>query len=62
MNKEFFTISELTTRIKRIFDSNADLKNVKLKGEISNFTHHSRGHFYFTLKDESAQIKAVMFS
>jgi len=62
MNKEFFTISEITTRIKRIFDSNADLKNVKLKGEISNFTHHSRGHFYFTLKDESAQIKAVMFS
>ncbi len=62
MNKEFFTISELTTRIKRLFDSNADLKSVKLKGEISNFTHHSRGHFYFTLKDESAQIKAVMFS
>lgn len=62
MSKEFFTVAEVTSKIKRIFDSNADLKNVKIKGEVSNFTHHSRGHFYFTLKDETAQIKAVMFS
>lgn len=61
-SKEFFTIKEITTHIKRIFDTNAELKNVKIKGEISNFTHHSRGHFYFTLKDSSSQIKAVMFS
>mgnify|MGYP000924354627 FL=1 len=33
-----------------------------LKGEISNFKHHSRGHFYFTLKDDKAQISAIMFA
>jgi len=62
VSKEFFTVSEITTKIKRLFDTNGDLKNVKIKGEISNFTHHSRGHFYFTLKDDTAQMKAVMFA
>ncbi|MCK5388816.1 MAG: exodeoxyribonuclease VII large subunit, partial [Candidatus Izimaplasma sp.] len=40
----------------------AHLKNVLLKGEVSNFKHHSRGHFYFTLKDDKAQISAIMFA
>ncbi len=62
MSNDFLTVTEITTKIKRIFDTNADLKNVKIKGEVSNFTHHSRGHFYFTLKDNTAQIKAVMFA
>jgi exodeoxyribonuclease VII large subunit len=37
------------------------LNNVLVKGEISNFKHHYTGHFYFTLKDEKALIKCVMF-
>lgn len=38
------------------------LKNVLLKGEISNFKRHSRGHMYMTIKDNDARIQAVMFA
>lgn len=38
------------------------LRNVWLKGEISNFKHHSRGHMYLTIKDEQARVQAVMFA
>mgnify|MGYP000049866262 CR=1 FL=1 len=62
MSQDYFTIKELTKYLKQKFDSDAFLKNVSLRGEISNFTHHSRGHFYFTLKDEFSQISAIMFS
>lgn len=37
------------------------LRNVKLRGEISNFKRHTSGHWYFTLKDERARIACVMF-
>ncbi len=60
--KKYLTVAALTKYIKYKFDNDAHLKNVLLKGEISNFKHHSRGHFYFTLKDESAQISAIMFA
>ncbi len=59
--KKYLTVTALTKYIKYKFDHDAHLKNVLLKGEISNFKHHSRGHFYFTLKDETAQISAIMF-
>ena len=38
------------------------LISILIKGEISNYKRHSRGHLYFTLKDENAQISAIMFS
>lgn len=60
--KQYLTVSALTKYIKYKFDHDAHLKNVLLKGEISNFKHHSRGHFYFTLKDDKAQISAIMFA
>ena len=56
------TVTELNEYIKRLVDSTAPLNHVTIKGEISNFkNHYSTGHFYFTLKDEGAQIRAVMF-
>lgn len=55
------TVSELNNFIKSMFDSNRLLNSVHVRGEISNFTNHRSGHFYFSLKDESGQIKAVMF-
>ncbi|QMS85685.1 exodeoxyribonuclease VII large subunit [Candidatus Xianfuyuplasma coldseepsis] len=61
-DKRYLTVTALTKYIKYKFDQDAHLKNVLLKGEISNFKHHSRGHFYFTLKDEKAQISAIMFA
>jgi exodeoxyribonuclease VII large subunit len=60
--KKYLTVSALTKYIKYKFDQDKHLKNVLLKGEISNFKHHSRGHFYFTLKDDKAQISAIMFA
>ena len=58
----YLTVTALTKYIKAKFDYDSHLKKVLLKGEISNFKHHSRGHFYFTLKDDKAQISAIMFA
>lgn len=57
------SVSQINTYLKSIFDYDENLKNVYVVGEISNFTNHYRsGHFYFTLKDDSSALKAVMFS
>ena len=62
MDKEYITISQLNNYIKGIFDDNIFLRKVYIKGEISNFKAHTRGHLYFTLKDEGSRLNAVMFS
>ena len=55
------TVSDLNNFIKNMFDNNRLLNSVHVKGEISNFVSHRSGHFYFSLKDQDGQIKAVMF-
>ena len=55
------TVTELNSYIKGLFDNNRTLNAISVRGEISNFTYHRSGHLYFTLKDEGAQVKAVMF-
>ena len=62
MNDKYITVSQLTRYIKYKIDNDVNLNEVFLKGEISNFKAHSRGHFYFTLKDEGSRINAVMFA
>lgn len=62
MDIKYVTISDLNRYIKAKFDMDTHLNHVYLKGEISNFKHHTRGHFYFTLKDENSRIAAVMFA
>ena len=62
MNPEYITISELNHYIKGVMEDNIFLNKVYLKGEISNFKAHTRGHLYFTLKDEGSRLNAVMFS
>ena len=62
MDIKYVTISDLNRYIKAKFDMDNHLGRVYLKGEISNFKHHTRGHLYFTLKDESSRIAAVMFA
>ena len=55
-------VSQINTYLKSLMDSDMNLKNIYITGEISNFTNHYRtGHLYFTLKDEKSAIKAVMF-
>ena len=62
MNEKYITVSQLTRYIKYKIDNDVHLNEVFLKGEISNFKAHTRGHYYFTLKDEGSRINAVMFS
>lgn len=62
MNDKYITVTQLTRYIKYKIDNDVNLNEVFLKGEISNFKAHSRGHFYFTLKDENSRISAIMFS
>lgn len=62
MNEKYITVSQLTRYIKYKIDNDINLNEVFLKGEISNFKAHSRGHFYFTLKDEGSRINAIMFA
>jgi len=55
------TVTELTTYIKQLVDSDMLLSNVWVTGEISNYKFHTSGHMYFSLKDQGAVIKCVMF-
>lgn len=56
-----FTVTELTEIIKAYVDSNPILTNVCIKGELSNYKIYPSGHHYFTLKDQQASLKCVMF-
>ena len=62
MQNNYLTITQLSKYLKYKFDEDVNLRKVYLKGEISNFKAHTRGHYYFTLKDENSRINAVMFS
>ena len=62
MNDKYLTISQINEYVKMRIDSDANLKKVFLKGEVSNFKNHTRGHLYFTLKDDDSRISAVMFA
>ena len=62
MNNNYITVGALTRYIKYKIDNDVNLREVYIKGEISNFKHHTRGHFYFTIKDEESRISAIMFS
>lgn len=62
MDNKYLTISQLNKYIKYVIDNDSNLSEVFLKGEISNFKAHTRGHFYFTLKDETSRISAIMYA
>ena len=55
------SVFDLTTHIREILEGSALLQKVWVSGEISNFKAHSSGHYYFTLKDERANLKSVMW-
>lgn len=64
MNNEeqrYYTVTQYNQAIKNFLDSKVECQSVHIQGEISNFKGHSRGHLYFTLKDEDSRISAVMF-
>lgn len=57
----YLTVQALTKYVKRKFDADPHLRNVYVKGELSNVKHHPSGHIYFTLKDERSRIQTAMF-
>ncbi|MBQ8545882.1 MAG: exodeoxyribonuclease VII large subunit [Clostridia bacterium] len=55
------TVSWVNDYVKLLIEEEMLLQDIFVSGEISNFKKHSSGHFYFTLKDEKSEIRAVMF-
>jgi exodeoxyribonuclease VII large subunit len=56
-----YSVSEISKYIKALIESDDFLAGVWTKGEVSNFTLHSSGHMYFSLKDEASRLRCVMF-
>ena len=59
---EIYSVSQINTYIKYMFSGNSLLRQVYVKGEVSNCKYHTSGHIYFTLKDGAAQISCVLFA
>ena len=62
MNDKYLSVSVINRYIKHVIDTDSNLQQVFIKGEISNFKAHSSGHLYFSIKDETSKINAIMFS
>lgn len=60
-DRHALSVSQLTQYLKRLLEADEVLGSVVVRGEISNFRQPSSGHMYFTLKDEGAALKCVMF-
>lgn len=60
-NIEALSVGELSWQIKRVLESDPILSDVAVEGEISGFKPYSSGHIYFTLKDEAAQVRAIIW-
>ncbi len=62
MSDNLLTVTQLNEYLRLMMDNNPYLTNIYVRGEISNFTNHYKtGHFYFSLKDETGTLRAVMF-
>ncbi|RNB81294.1 exodeoxyribonuclease VII large subunit [Brevibacillus fluminis] len=59
--QEIWSVSDVNRYIKQKLERDEHVSDIWIRGEISNFTRHSSGHMYFTLKDGESRIKAVMF-
>ncbi|MEA1880975.1 MAG: exodeoxyribonuclease VII large subunit [Candidatus Marinimicrobia bacterium] len=58
-SRSTLSVSEITAQIKGLIESH--FSSVWVRGEISNFKHHTSGHMYFTVKDNAAELRCVMF-
>ncbi len=59
---DVITVTALNRYVKSILESDAHLPDIAIRGEVANFVNHYKsGHWYFTLRDEQASVKAVMF-
>ena len=60
--KSIYSVGQVNAYIKNMFTQDFLLRNLSVKGEVSNCKYHSSGHIYFTLKDSSGVLSAVMFA
>ena len=60
--ESIYSVAQVNNYIKNMFEQDFVLKNIYIKGEVSNCKYHSSGHIYFSLKDKSGVIQAVMFA
>lgn len=61
VNGHVFSVSDLTATVKNLLETNSELRNIRVRGEISNFKSPSSGHLYFSLKDENSHLSCAMF-
>ncbi len=61
MNEQLFSVRTLNEYVAGLFAGDPVLRQVRVQGEISGFKRHSSGHLYFSLKDEEALVRCVMF-
>ena len=59
LTENIYPVSDFTNSLKNLIEEKFSF--ISIKGEISNLSQPTSGHIYFTLKDEKAEIKAVMF-
>ena len=57
-----YTVGQVNNYIKNMFNQDFHLNKIYVKGEVSNCKYHSSGHIYFSLKDRTGVISAVMFA
>ena len=62
MPEAIFTVGRVNAYIKSIFENDFALRQIAVRGEVSNCKYHTSGHIYFTLKDARGAIACVMFS
>ena len=62
MKNKVFSVTQINTYIKRMFQSDYALRRISIKGQVSNCKYHSSGHIYFSLKDGSGSLACVMFA
>ncbi len=62
MMKNVYSVGQVNTYIKNMFAQDFMMQRISVKGEISNCKYHSSGHIYFTIKDASGTISAIMFA
>lgn len=59
--REVYSVSQLATYLRELLETDLHLADLWVEGEISNLSRSTAGHTYFTLKDEFAQMRCVMF-
>ena len=62
MAKTIFRVSQVNAYVKNIFGNDYALRDITVRGEVSNCKYHSSGHIYFTMKDEGGSLGCVMFA